>query len=159
MVAADILNRVASEFIEEVYDGPKHDYTWFIGNEPGSGLLGTAAGLSAAEASTPLVEGGTTIAAHVVHLRWSLEKVNQLLRGEKPEMVWSESWRVRTVDEEAWVRLIGELRAEYSTAEESMKTRRWRSDEDVFEALALAPHAAYHLGAIRQMALAAKKRL
>ncbi len=154
-----MINDAAAEFFEEVYDGPKHSYTWFIGNDPGSGLLGTLSTLNAAEASTPLIEGGTTIAAHVEHLRWSLEKANKFMRGEKPEMVWSESWSVRVVDEASWVKMINQVREEYSSAVEQIKYAMWESEEQVLEVLALAPHAAYHLGAIRQMVLAVKKRL
>ncbi len=158
MSGTSVIKDVASEFMEEVYDGPKHDYTWFIGNDPDSGLLGTIGNLSAAEASVPLVKGGTTIAAHVEHLRWSLEKSNQYMRGDKPKMVWAESWCVREVDAEAWARLIEQLRGEYAAVAESMRKSGWQSAEQVKEVLALIPHAAYHLGAIRQMALAAKAR-
>ncbi len=154
-----MITDVAAEFFEEVYDGPKHSYTWFIGNDPNSGLLGTLNKLNAAEASTSLVEGGTTIAAHVEHLRWSLEKANGLMRGEKPEMVWPESWRIRVVDKASWGKLINQFREEYSSAVEKIKNAKWESEEQVLEVLALAPHAAYHLGAIRQMVLVIKKRL
>jgi hypothetical protein len=85
------INRVVSEFLEEVYDGQKYDYTWFINNEPNSGILGTIKGISSDEASTQIKKHGTTIAAHIEHLRWTLEKTNSYLCGEKTSMIWLES--------------------------------------------------------------------
>jgi len=147
-------NSAIIEFLEEVYDGPKHQYTWFIGNAPGSGLLGTLRGLSADEASTPIVEEGTTVAAHVGHLRWTLLKVNSFLRGENPKWDWSESWAVRLVNKEEWASLIGSLDAEFRAVARSIRPGfTWSSDDQYREVLALIPHAAYHLGAVRQMAL------
>lgn len=136
-------NSAIIEFLEEVYDGPKRQYTWFIGNAPGSGLLGTLRGLSAEEASTPIVEEGTTIAAHVGHLIWTLQKVNSFLRGENPTWDWSESWAVRLVDSEGWASLIGSLEAEFRAVVRSLRPGfMWGSDDQYREVLALIPHAA-----------------
>jgi hypothetical protein len=147
-------NDAIIEFLEEVYDGPRHQYTWFIGNAPGSGLLGTLRSLSSEEASTPVVEAGTTVAAHVGHLRWTLVKVNSFMRGENPSWDWSESWATRLVDPEEWTTLIGSLEAEFSAVVQTLhQGYAWSSDDQYKEVLALIPHAAYHLGAIRQMAL------
>jgi hypothetical protein len=150
------INDVINEFLEEVYDGPKHEYTWFINNSPDSGLLGTIENMDSDEASTQITKNGTTIAAHIEHLRWTLEKTNSYLRGEKPAMIWSESWLVRKVNETEWETLIQQLRREYIVLEESVKKVKWASDEQLKEVLALIPHAAYHLGAIRQIALLTK---
>jgi len=147
-------NGAIIEFLEEVYGGPKHRYTWFIGNEPDSGLLGTIRGLSAGEASTPVVKGGTTVAAHIGHMRWTLQKANSLMHGENPKWEWSESWAVRRVDPEEWTSLIGSLEAEFRALVQSLRPGfTWSSDDQYKEVLALIPHAAYHLGAVRQMAL------
>ena len=152
-------NGAIIEFLEEVYDGPKHQYTWFIGNAPDSGLLGTARGLSAEEASTPVVEEGTTITAHIGHLRWTLLKANSFMRGENPAWDWSESWAVRRVDPEEWASLTGSLEAEFKALVQSLGSGfTWNSDEQYKEVLALIPHASYHLGAIRQMALIIRDR-
>ncbi len=147
------------EFMEEVYDGPNHSYTWFIGNAPGSGILGTVRKIEAKEVSTPLIEGGTTIASHIGHLRWTLQKVNSYLRGENPSWDWSESWPVRCVDESEWGELIESLKSEFREVVQSLRSGiEWQSDNQYKEILALIPHAAYHLGAIRQMALIIKNK-
>jgi len=147
-------NSAIIEFMEEVYDGPKYRYTWFIGNAPGSGLLGTVRSLNAEEASTPVVAGGTTVAAHIGHLLWTLRKVNSFMRGENLAWDWSESWAVGRVGPEEWASLIGSLEAEFRAVVELLRPRlTWGSDDQYREVLALVPHAAYHLGAIHQMVL------
>jgi len=152
------INDIIVEFLGEAYDGPSHPYTWFINNDPESGILGTIKKLKAEEASTPIIENGTTIAAHIEHLRWSLNKINSLLCGESPTMNWSESWRVRRVDSEDWMLLIEQLRREYNRLVKSLSSGvSLASDEQLKEVLALIPHAAYHLGAIRQMVLLIKR--
>ena len=152
------INDVLIEFLSEAYDGPSHQYTWFINNDTESGILGTIKKLKAEEASTPIIENGTTIAAHVEHLRWSLNKTNSLLYGENPTMNWSESWRVRQVDSEGWMMLIEQLRREYNRFVQSLSSGvSLASDEHLKDVLALIPHAAYHLGAIRQMVLSIKR--
>ena len=152
------INDILIEFLSEAYDGPSHPYTWFINNDPESGILGTIKKLKAEEASTSIIENGTTIAAHIEHLRWSLNKANSLLNGENPIMNWSESWQVRRVDSEDWILLIEQLRREYNRLIQSLSSGvSIASGEPLNEVLALIPHVAYHLGAIRQMVLIVKR--
>jgi uncharacterized protein YhaN len=153
----EAINEIIIEFLAEVYDGPSHPYTWFINNETDSGILRTIKKLKPEEASTSIIENGTTIAAHVEHLRWTLNKTNSLLQGENPAMNWSESWQIRKVDSTQWELLIEQLMKEYKTLLRSLSSvNSWASDEQLKEILALIPHAAYHLGSIRQMKLILK---
>jgi hypothetical protein len=147
------INDIIIEFLEEVYKSPNYEHTWFINNDPNSGLIGTIKNIKSDEASTPIVKNGTTIAAHVDHLRWTLEKTNSYLRGENPSMIWSESWRVRGVNSDEWKSLIEQLKREYYILIRSISEINLASNEQLKEILALIPHAAYHLGAIRQIAL------
>ncbi|TRZ44729.1 hypothetical protein D4S03_11800 [bacterium] len=152
------INEIIIEFLTEAYEGPSYSYTWFINNEPDSGLIGTIKKLKPIEASTSIIENGTTIAAHIEHLRWSLNKANSLLRGENPTMNWSESWLVKQVDSDQWESLIEQLVEEFRILIRSLsRDNRWASSDKLKEILALVPHAAYHLGAIRQMNLILKE--
>ena len=138
------------ELFSEAYSGPNHAHTWFIGNEADSRLLGTLAGLSA-EAASRGGPSGATVAAHTEHLRWSLAMANAFARGEVPTAQWSESWTVRTVAAGAWTKLRADLQLEYDTLLAAMKQQEDFSDPQLLTGmLALVPHAAYHLGAIRQ---------
>jgi len=142
------------ELLSEAYTGPNHAHTWFIGNEPGSGLLGTLAKLSAEEASRT-GPSGTTVAAHTEHLRWSLAHANAFARGETPPGGWDKSWSVRAVDAAAWDDLRAALREEYDTLLGALRKQDdWSDPQMLTGVMALAPHAAYHLGAVRQLVAA-----
>lgn len=141
---------------DEAYAGapdPK-SATWYTDNEPGSGFLDSVAGLSAAEASRPLTPGDPlSVASHVDHLRFSLDLTNRTLRGENAfaGADWADSWRVRTVDEEAWRKLVAALRAEYAKAREAIGAAPLPDDPvALIGTLSLVAHGAWHLGAVRQ---------
>ena len=144
-----------NKLLTEAYAGPPDPKaTWFIDNEPDSGILGILAGLSAAEASLS-VDGsgnpGTTIASNAEHLRWSLANANSALRGEPYQGKWSESWNLLGSDDEGWDRLRSELRSEFETLREALKRQTELPGDYLNGVLAMLPHAAYHLGTIRQM--------
>ena len=147
------------ELFTEAYAGPAdHSSTWFTNNEPDAALFGTLRHLSAEEASTPPAPGVSTVAAHTEHLRWSLALANAYVRGEMPQADWEESWAVQSVDPQVWDRLRAELRQEYETLRRAIEAREdWSHPQLVTGALAQVPHAAYHLGAIRQLARLVKR--
>ena len=148
-----VLNSVI-ELLTEAYAGPPDPRnTWFIDNEPDSGLLDMLAGVSASEASRSVDgsgETGSTIASNAEHLRWSLAMMNAAIRGE-PQGDWKESWLLVDVDEAGWIRLRSELRAEFETLVQALKSQVELPEEYLTGTLALLPHAAFHLGLIRQM--------
>ena len=141
--------------LTEAYAGPPDpSSTWFIDNEPDSGVLGIVANVSATEASKSVDgsgESGTTIAANVEHLRWSLSMMNAAVRGETFEGKWKESWRLLTVDNASWDALRNELRAEFEMLCQDLQAQTDLPEQYLTGTLALLPHAAYHLGTIRQM--------
>jgi hypothetical protein len=144
--------KVLLELFIEAYDGPTKSYTWFIDNAPKSGLLGTLEDITSEEASRPFVENGSTIAAHTEHLRWSLALANAYTRGENPQPKWSESWLVKQVNDASWQKLKADLRSEFEALQGTMQKQQDFSDEQMLTGVvALIPHAAYHLGSIRQM--------
>lgn len=155
VVLTESLFREVLEQFREVYEGPGAEYPWFIDPSPNSGLLGTLASLTASQASKPTVRGGSTIASHAGHLRWSLALANAIFAGEMDAPDIAESWRLRVVDASEWKALQSELRREYELLARNIeKQRNWSDAEFLSGAIALVPHAAYHLGAVRQMALA-----
>jgi hypothetical protein len=148
-----VINSVV-ELLTEAYNGPADpSSTWFIDNTPDSGVLGLLEEISALEASKSVDgsgEAGTTIVAHVEHLRWSLEMMVTAIRGE-PLGDWKESWQLLYADEVEWVRLRRSLRAVFETLREALKSQTDLPEEYLTGLLALLPHAAYHLGVMRQM--------
>jgi hypothetical protein len=155
-INSDSVKKAILVLFDEAYAGapdPKAG-TWFTDNEPGSGFLGSIADLSAAEASRPLTPGEPlTIASHVDHLRFSLDLANRTIRGENAfaGADWADSWRVRTVDEEAWRKLVAAFRSEYDKVREAIETAPLPDDPVALTGtLSLFAHGAWHLGAIRQ---------
>ena len=75
-----------------------------------------------------------------------------MMRGERPSMDWKQSWMVQTVTEPEWEKLLEELKLEYHNLQNNMPPNPDLSDKMfVTSGVALVAHAAYHLGAIRQM--------
>ncbi|MEM5775543.1 MAG: hypothetical protein AAGU05_11130, partial [Anaerolineaceae bacterium] len=94
------------DLLTEAYDGPPDPRgTWFVDNEADSGIMGAVRNVSAAEASRS-VDGsgkpGSTIAANVEHLRWSLANANGAMRGEPYKNNWSESWNTLETSKTKW---------------------------------------------------------
>lgn len=145
---------IAEELFAEAYLGAVEKWTWFVNPGPEGGLFGTIDGLTAREASTPAAPGGRSVAAHVEHLRWSLANANGVARGEPWNEDWSESWRVQTVSQAEWDRLRADIRREFDTLRRALQSKQGMPDDlqMLTGVCSLAPHAAYHLGAIKLIA-------
>lgn len=155
MSAISALTEAITALLTEAYEGPPDPTsTWFIDNEPDSGIFGLLKGVSAEEASVSVDrsgEPGTSIAAHVEHLRWSMALFNAELRGEEHSGKWAESWLVSTVDEGAWDRLRAELRAEFEALRDGLRRQTQLPEENFTGVMAELMHTAFHLGMMRQM--------
>lgn len=150
MNTADISNTLATLF-GELVDGSSKDGGYML-NPGDEGLLRSLERLEASEASS-LTPTGSSIAAHVDHVRYGLSLMNQWSQGEDPfaSADWGASWRRTVVSETEWRQRLSDLRAE---------TTRWlaavRQPRDVDEIelngmIGSIAHLAYHLGAIRQI--------
>ncbi|HEX7001986.1 MAG TPA: DinB family protein [Trueperaceae bacterium] len=135
----------------ELLEGmPDSDPTWVTSGGREGGVYGTLGDLTAEEASR--VVAGTTIAAHAEHLRWAIDMVNAYFAGKEPPSDWSESWLVKRVDETAWVALNQAIRRAGDTLLAALPVHHsWHEGFAVNGALASYGHAAYHLGALRQL--------
>lgn len=151
----DVLKESILALLTEAHAGPPDPHvSWFIDNEPDSGVLGAVRNLSAAEASRS-VDGsgrsGTTIASNIEHLRWCLSNANGALRGQPYQYAWEESWKVITVEEAAWDKLRQDLETEYTSLLQAVSAQTELPGVYLTGVLALIPHTAFHLGLIRQM--------
>lgn len=140
------------ELFDEAYVGPpNHHSTWFTSNEPHAAILGTLDELDATQASK-LHTSGQSIASHAEHLRWSLDLALAYFRGEQPQVDWEDSWKVQTVTEAEWQQLRANLKSNYEAVRAAIAAAPdWSNKFFLTGTIALLPHAAYHLGAIRQM--------
>jgi hypothetical protein len=150
MNTADI-SKTLGTLLAELVDGASKDGGYML-NPGDEGLLRSLEKLSAVDASAR-TQTGSTIAAHVDHLRYGLSLMNRWSQGEDPFATadWSQSWRKVGVTEPEWRQRLTDLRVE---------TTRWlgvvREPRDVDEIelnamIGSIAHLAYHLGAIRQI--------
>ncbi len=153
-IPAATINVILAELLVEVCAGPDKPYTWIVTQHKDAGLLGTLAQITAADASRRLVPTGRTIAAHTEHLRFSLAYANAHFRGESPSPDFSTSWSVASVNDKQWQQLQQSLLSEFEEAKQHIESQQdWPDQMMLTGAIAMIAHAAYHLGAIRQMAL------
>lgn len=141
--------------LEELYVGSTGKDTWVIDQKPGYGFTKTIEQVDAKQASTPTVEGGSTIAAHTEHLRWSILVALEFFNGKMPTPDWADSWKIKQVNEEEWKKLQQDLLKAYQDLKAAIAERKdWSNEQFNQGVLALVPHAAYHLGAIKQLIIA-----
>lgn len=144
------------DLLREIYIGSEVEQTWIIDGNPGHGITTTIKEITAKQASAPMVKGGSTIAAHTEHLRWSLEFAMTFYRAEQPSGNWEESWTVHEVNEEEWEQLQLALLVAYQKLIYELKeVKDWTNPHLLKGTIALLPHAAYHLGAVKQLLIAA----
>ncbi|MFF2753048.1 hypothetical protein ACFVR1_04720 [Psychrobacillus sp. NPDC058041] len=145
----DMLRESLKVLLKETFDGPSGNGSWYTESKPGSGIFGTLEKVSAEEAS--ILIQGTTIAAHIDHTRYYLWMANTYMKDEKPELDWSESWKITSVDEDTWSRFKVELQNEYTTLIENINSFTTLDEQTSNGILGSLAHSAYHLGSIRQM--------
>ena len=121
-------------------------------NAGDEGLLRSLDKLSAKAASAP-TPTGSSIAAHVDHLRYGLSLMNRWTAGENPfaGADWSTSWKKTMVSEDEWRTRRTELRTEATRWLEALGTPRDVREMELNGMIGSIAHLAYHLGAIRQI--------
>ena len=120
----------------------------------GVGIFATLTEVSADAASKEFQ--GTTIAAQTEHAKFYLDRLCEFINGRTETVNWDASWLIDEVDENEWKALLESVRRSYeSTLRCIADVPTWNVDQ-VGMAMSLVAHTAYHLGAIRQIAKAAK---
>lgn len=148
MAASETVAQIVRQLLDEGIRGAPDGPTWFT---DGAGLLASVDGLTAAQASTAPIEGSATVAAHLGHVHWFLSLLNAFARGERPDVDWSRSWPVRTVDEAEWRELRAGLERAFTEFDGHLAAGGADDEAHLMPVLATVAHTAYHLGALRQM--------
>jgi len=118
----------------------------------GTSLLETLAGLDAARVSRPTPGNGETVAAHVFHLCFYLEVLDEYATGRRTGKTdWSQSWVVSAVDEAAWAALLARLAEGEKRLLASCRSWDWANEEHFGGLVSMVVHSAFHLGALRQI--------
>ena len=136
------------ELLKETFEGsPEGEGSHYL--DRGVGVLNTIDKVSATNASRSI--GGATIAAHLEHARHYLVALVEFMNGRTEKVNWSESWLVKSVDENEWNALKEKIRGDYEKVTQTFETVVDWNDEQVGDAMAIVVHTAYHLGAMRQI--------
>jgi hypothetical protein len=150
MNTAEIVKTLGALLVELI-DGPSKDGGYIL-NPGDPGLLRSLEKVSAADASarTPT---GSSIAAHVDHVRYGFSLMNRWAQGENPfgGADWNDSWRKTTVSDAEWRQRIADLRAEATRWLAVVREPREINEVELNGMIGSIAHLAYHLGAIRQI--------
>lgn len=124
----------------------------YMTNRGDPGLLRSLDKLSATAASK-LTGNGSSIAAHVDHLRYGLSLMNRWAAGEKPfdDADWNVSWRKTRVSAVEWRKLRDQIANEAHRWLDAVRTPREIDESDLNSVVGSIAHLAYHVGAIRQI--------
>ena len=128
----------------------------FVLNPGDRGLLESLRPLTAAQASARH-DGRSSIASHVRHLHFGLSLLNRWAQGEDDPFTgadWNGAWRQQQVTDAEWARLLADLGHEVKTWREAIGSRPW-NPLALGGTIGSVAHLAYHMGAIRQLDLAA----
>jgi len=124
----------------------------FMLNAGDAGLLASLDTVTAVAASRPTATG-SSLAAHVDHVRYGLSLMNRWSTGEDPfgNADWGASWKKTTVTEDQWRTLRADLRTETARWLSALRTPRDVQDVELNGMIGSIAHLAYHLGAVRQI--------
>jgi hypothetical protein len=150
MRTSDLTTTLTTLF-SELVNGASADGAYML-NASDEGLLRSLDKLSAKDASA-LTTTGSSIAAHVDHLRYGLSLMNRWSAGENPfgTADWSTSWKKTAVSDDEWTTRRAELRTETTRWLEALGTPRDVQPIELNGIVGSIAHLAYHLGAIRQI--------
>lgn len=147
----DQLTETLATLFTELVDGAPSSGAYVL-NAGDAGLLRSLDRIAASDASAQ-TRTGSSIAAHVHHLRYGLSLMNRWQSGENPfaDADWADSWRHVTVSEEEWQALRSGLREETARWLTALRTPREVQPIELNGMVGSICHLAYHLGAIRQI--------
>ena len=150
MDTSDIATALSTLFAELVDGAPTTGA--YILNSGDRGMLRSLDAVSAVAASA-LTSTGSSIAAHVDHVRYGLSLMNRWSTGENPfaDADWSASWKKTSVTDAEWKQLRSDLSDEAARWANVLRTPREVRPVELNGMIASIVHLAYHLGAIRQI--------
>lgn len=136
--------------LTETFDGATGGSSWYIDGVPDGSLLGMLKSVDWAEA-TRAAAGRRSIAAHAGHAMVHVDVVERYLRGDSSPADWEASWRLGDVDAAGWTRLQAELGESYRRLLATIAAKSDWTELMLAGAIGAIAHAAYHLGAMRQI--------
>ena len=113
-MAAPILEKFTEALFTTLHETFEQVYGIFL--DKGTSLFETLETISAEEASRPVSDRCSNIAAQVNHICYYLDVMEEYMEGRKPTgLDWQGSWQVGAVSPEEWTELKNRLRASSCT--------------------------------------------
>jgi hypothetical protein len=152
----DVIPTLIEQFCETFEGEVTPGWCWITDGRPDAAIFGTIEPLSPGQAFAAPTPGAKSIAAHVAHLRYSLDLTAERLVGKNPPTDWPASFNVPDTSAEAWQSLVADLKRAYQAVLAILQTQEPTPLADwppihLAGLAAMTAHNAYHLGAIRQM--------
>jgi hypothetical protein len=147
-IALERFTRELFNCLDETFD--RH-HGMFL--DKGTSLFETLNSMTAADASKRAGANCATVAAHVEHVRFYLDVLEEIVRTENIiDVDWRNIWQtVSEVTPDDWEAQKQRLRDSYERVLNTIKTYdRWHNEYGVAGSFSVVAHCAYHLGAIRQ---------
>jgi len=157
-MATPDIHECLTTLFSELTEGAKATGGAYILNSGDAGLLRSLDKLSAADASRAL-DGGATIAAHAQHVRYGLSLMNRwVTEGGDPfaDATWDEAWKTSRVSDAEWAEIRRGLGDEARRWLQALGAPREVNRVELTGMIGSIAHLAYHLGAVRQIAKAAR---
>jgi hypothetical protein len=142
--------------LRETFEGgaPGQGTAFLDGTNPdGSanhGLFATLEQLTAQQASVPTALH-SSIASQAAHTAFHMEATLKYVRGDRSINDWASSFEPRVVNDAEWIKLRQRVKKAYDDIIELASSTTEMSDDTAGGMAATLAHAAYHLGAIRQI--------
>ena len=144
--------RPLARVLSELVDGTPPTGGYML-NKSDVGLLKSLDRLTASEASE-IIDGGSSIAAHVDHVLYYFDLMNRWAAGEQNPWKgadWKVSWTRTSVDENEWTQLRHRFADALSQWRLVVEQPRDVTGPELTGMISSVVHLGYHFGAIRQM--------
>jgi len=142
--------------LDETFDNVHGAYL-----DPGDSLFTTLDGITAEQASTPIIGQGNSIASQVNHVIFYFDVGFEYMQGNNPgPQEWGKAWELVSVNEEEWSDLKRQVRDRQQTLLrliDETPDAAFASEDMIGGAMATVAHTAFHLGQIRHAAAIARQ--
>lgn len=150
--ASAVLAQVLCTLLDEALSGPPPGVE--CGNfttGPGTGLAGALRDATPEMASLHIASDRPSLAGHAAHVLLALASERLSAQGDAAEPDWASAWLAAPPDKAALDALAGSLEAQVRATEDFIRAADITDASRLERVVASAVHAAYHLGAMRQI--------
>jgi hypothetical protein len=154
-IPVDAFRKALLYMLDETFENVHGAYL-----DPGDSLFTTLEGITAEQASVPIIGAGNSIASQVSHVIFYFDVGFEYMQGRNPgPQDWAKSWELVSVSEEEWDDLKQQLRDRQQTLLRLIgetPDAAFTSEDMLGGAMATVAHTAFHLGQIRHAAAIAR---